>query len=160
MATLSPFLPLIGGGQTRFQPVFVGDVAQAVLASIQGTAKEGTIYELGGPEILTFRELMEKIMEYTGRKKILLPIPFPAARFAAFFTQLLPSSPLTVDQVILLQKDNIVSRLALKEKRTLEGLGIEARAMDSVVPVYLYRFRPKGQYERSVALMDSTRNRK
>lgn len=148
MAVHSPFLPAIGGGHTRFQPVYVGDIAQAAIAVIEGKAKAGEIYELGGPEVFTFRELMHKVSSYTGRKKSLLSIPFFLARFGAFFAQLLPSKPLTVDQVRLLQKDNIVSRKAIEENRTLEELGIEPRALDSVVPGYLEMYRQKGQFSK------------
>lgn len=149
MAQMSPFLPLIGGGQTKFQPVYVGDVAAAVAAIIDGKAKAGAIYELGGPEVLTFRELLDRTLQYAGRDRFYLPLPFWAAKLQAIATSPLPNAlrPVTLDQIRLLQRDNIVSKTALDEGRTLAGLGIpEPRSIASVVPAYLERFKPKGQY--------------
>lgn len=146
MARISPFLPLIGGGKTRFQPVYVSDVAKAVVASLDGRARAGQIYELGGPEILTFREVLERILKYTGRRRLLVPVPFWAARFKARFLQLLPSPLLTVDQVRLLESDNVVSVNARASRRTLEGLGIRAAPVDAIVPEYLERFRAQGEF--------------
>lgn len=149
MARVSPFLPLIGGGQTKFQPVYVGDVAAAVKASIDGKAKPGTIYELGGPEILTFRELLDRTLAYAGRKRFYLPLPFWAAKLQALVTSPLPNAlrPVTLDQIRLLQKDNVVSAKAIEDGRTLAGLGItHPHAVASIVPQYLERFNPKGQY--------------
>ncbi len=148
MARLSPVLPLIGGGETRFQPVFVGDVAEAVAESVEGRARPALTYELGGPEQKSFRELMEYVLRVTHRKRVLLPVPFPLARLQARFLQLLPGAPLTVDQVTLLESDNVVSQAADREDRTLEGLGIAPTAIDAVVPSYLYRFRRSGQFDR------------
>lgn len=151
MARISPFLPLIGGGRTRFQPVYVGDVASAVLACCEGRAKPGTIYELGGPEVLTFRELLDRTQAYCGRKRLYLPLPFWLAKLQALLTWPLPNAlrPVTVDQVRLLRTDNVVSASALEEKRTLAGLGVEpSHGIDAIVPGYLERFRAKGQYAR------------
>ncbi|HEX6001050.1 MAG TPA: complex I NDUFA9 subunit family protein [Hyphomicrobiaceae bacterium] len=148
---LNPFLPLIGGGKTRFQPVYVGDVAAAIAAACGGKAKARTIYELGGPDVVTFRQLLDLVQEWSGRRKWYLPVPFWAAQVGAFLTSPLPQSlrPITVDQVRMLTQPNVVSEAAIKEGRTLRGLGIAApHAMASVVPQYLERFRPYGQFAR------------
>jgi uncharacterized protein YbjT (DUF2867 family) len=146
LATMSPVLPLIGG-RTRFQPVYVGDVARAVTAAISGHATEGAVYELGGPAVYTFREILEKVCEWTQRSPLILPIPFWMAKLPAFFVQFLPGAPITLDQVRLLQRDNIVSAEALRDQRTLEGLGVlEPRSAEAVVPPYLQRYRPRGEF--------------
>lgn len=150
LAQMSPVLPLIGGGETKFQPVFVGDVAQAVLAAVEGRLKAGTIYELGGPSVKTFRELMEFVLATTGRKRLLLPLPFGLARLKAKFLQLLPNPLLTVDQVELLRHDNVVSEAAKADSRTLEALGILPQSVEAVVPTYLWRFRKQGQFAEQV----------
>jgi uncharacterized protein YbjT (DUF2867 family) len=147
MARLSPFLPLIGGGETRFQPVFVGDVAEAVARAVDGKVEGGRIYELGGPETVSFRECMEIVCRETDRKRLLLPIPWFAAKGMARLTGWLPGAPITHDQVLLLQNDNVVSGEAVREGRTLEGIGIMPRNMDSILPSYLVRFRPQGQFQ-------------
>ena len=146
MARVSPVLPLVGAN-SRFQPVFVGDVAEAFLAALEGRAKPGQVYELGGPDVATFRELMEKMLAVTGRRRWIVSIPFLVAKFQAIFLQLLPKPPLTVDQVRQLARDNIVSDEAAAAGRTLQGLGIEPHAMDPILPSYLYRFRKSGQFE-------------
>lgn len=146
LARLFPVLPLIGGGHTRFQPVFVGDVARAVVAALASGVRGGAPYELGGPEILTMREVMIRVLDYSMRERLLVPVPFWAARLKGLFLQLLPTPPLTVDQVRLLESDNVVSSAAIEAGRTLEGLGIEPVAVASVVPDYLEQFRPRGQF--------------
>ena len=147
LARLSPALPLIGGGKTKFQPVFCGDVAKAVMASLTGKAQTGAVYELGGPEILTMKEVMERVLAYTMRKRWLVPLPFPLAKLQGAILQLLPNPPLTLDQVRLLERDNVVSEAAKRDNRTLEGLGItEPVAAEAVVPDYLEQYRPKGQF--------------
>lgn len=146
MARLSPILPLIGGGETRFQPVFVGDVANAILKAVDGEAKPGTIYELGGPEVRSFKELIELTLAETGRKRILLPLPFGIARIQATILEWLPKPLLTRDQVKLLAHDNVVSEAAKAEGRTLEGLGVRPTALGAVLPSYLWRFRKAGQF--------------
>ena len=151
MARISPVLPLIGGGQTRFQPVFVGDVAQAAEHAVEGRARPGTIYELGGPEVRTFEELMQLMLREIGRKRLLVPLPFAIARMQAFFFEMLPKPLLTRDQVTLLERDNVVSADAEREGRTLKGLGVTPTAMESVLPTYLVRFRHTGQYWRAAA---------
>jgi NADH dehydrogenase len=148
MARFSPVLPLIGGGETKFQPVYVGDVAAAITAALEGKAKAGATYELGGPRVASFKGLLDYVLAETGRKRLLAPVPFWAARIQGSVLQLLPGKLLTVDQVNLLETDNIVSESAISEGRTLAGLGIVPTAYESVVPGYLYRFRKHGQFER------------
>ena len=151
MARFSPMLPLIGGGATRFQPVFVGDVAAAVAMAADGAVKPGTIYELGGPDVRTFRQLMEFVLATTQRRRLLVPIPFALAGFQAWFLQFMPKPLLTPDQVRLLKTDNVVSADAAREGRTLEGLGIEPHSMAAIVPSYLWRFRKTGQFRSRMA---------
>lgn len=149
MAAMSPLLPLIGGGRTRFQPVYAGDVAAAVARACAGEAEPGGIYELGGPEIVTFRQILDKVQAWTGRKRHYAPLPFWAAKLGALLTWPLPNGlrPLTVDQVRLLQVDNVVSAQAQSEGHTLEGLGItHPHTMAAIVPGYLERFNPHGQF--------------
>ena len=146
LARLAPVLPLIGGGRTRLEPVFVGDVAKAVLTGLTGKAKAGAPYELGGPEVLTLKQVMERVLAYTMRKRPLVPLPFWLAKLPAAFLQFLPTPPLTIDQVRLLQVDSVVSEGAKQSGRTLEGLGIEPVAVAAVVPGYLEQFRPRGQF--------------
>lgn len=151
MARISPIIPLVGAG-SRFQPVFVGDVAEAFIAAVDGRAKPGQVYELGGPEVVTFRELIKKILAITERRRLIVSIPFPLAKLQASFLQLLPKPPLTVDQVRQLARDNVVSAEAVAAGRTLQGLGIEAHAMDPILPTYLYRFRKTGQFRRHLTV--------
>ena len=149
MAQIAPFLPLIGGGWTRFQPVYVGDVAAAVAAVAGGAGEPGKIYELGGPEVVSFRELLDRTQAYADRSRWYLPIPFVFAKLMALLTWPLPNGlrPFTYDQVRLLQSSNVVSEKAEAEGRTLKGLGLgAAETIGSVVPLYLERFRPRGQY--------------
>jgi NADH dehydrogenase len=146
MARLSPALPLIGGGRTRFQPVFAGDVGEAIARAVDRQAQRGAIYELGGPEVLTFRQLMQRMLEITGRKRLLLPIPWPIARVMGRVGEFMPGQPLTRDQVRMLRFDTIVSEAAKKDGRTLQGLGIEATALEVVLPTYLARFREHGEF--------------
>jgi uncharacterized protein YbjT (DUF2867 family) len=147
MARLLPALPLVGGGETRFQPVFVGDVAEAIARAVEGQAKAGATYELGGPEVRTFRQLMEYVLATIERRRLLIPLPFALARLQAQFLQFLPKPPLTPDQVELLRYDNVVSERAAGDGRTLKGLGIEPTAMAAIVPTYLWRFRKTGQFK-------------
>lgn len=146
LARIAPVLPLIGGGTTRFQPVFAGDVARAVVAGLTGRVHAEGPYELGGPEIVTMKEVMERVLAYTMRKRPLVPVPFWLAKMKAAFLQLLPTPPLTIDQARLLESDNVVSEAAIQDGRTLEGLGIEPVAIEAVVPNYLKQFRPRGQF--------------
>src|SRR5262249_24558829 len=122
MARFLPALPLIGGGNTKFQPVLAGDAATAIADAVAGTATAGTTYDLGGPDVMTFKELMQFTLATIERKRLLVPLPFPLARMKAMFLQYVPGAPLTPDQVELLRDDNIVSGDAMREKRTLQGL--------------------------------------
>src|SRR4249920_2463854 len=133
LARISPALPLIGGGLTRFQPVFVGDVATAIADAVDGNVRPGTIYELGGPDVRTFKELMQFVLATIERKRLLIPIPFFVARMQAMFLQYLPKPLLTPDQVELLRSDNLVSESAKSEARTLQGIGIEPEPMEAIV---------------------------
>jgi NADH dehydrogenase len=142
LARISPALPLIGGGHTRFQPVFVGDVAAAIAAALENPDAQGKTYELGGPTTYSFKELMQIVLSETGRRRLLIPLPFWLASLKAFFLQLAPTPLLTPDQVKLLRHDNVVSPAAL----TLTDLGIDPTTVEAEVPAYLWRFRAKGEY--------------
>jgi NADH dehydrogenase len=151
LARMSPVLPLIGG-ETRMQPVYVGDVATAIADAVDGKARAGAIYELGGPEVLTMREIIEAILAIVERKRALVPLPFGLARFQAAFLQFAPGAlKLTPDQVTLLESDNIVSEAAKAAGLTLEGLGIAPDSLEAVAPQYLWRFRAAGQFQRKSA---------
>jgi uncharacterized protein YbjT (DUF2867 family) len=151
LARISPALPLPGGGHTRLQPVFVGDVAEAIALAVDGSAKPGTIYELGGPDVRTFRELMEFTLATVERRRLLLPIPFALMKLQAAFLQFLPKPPLTPDQVELLKSDNVVSAAAVEQGRRLEALGIVPNSAAAVIPDYLWRFRKTGQFRSRAA---------
>lgn len=140
LARISPALPLIGGGKTRFQPVYVGDVAEAVMRALADDATAGKTYELGGLRVYSFRELLEIMLREIGRRRCLVPLPFSVAMGQAAVLQLLPRPLLTVDQVRLLEHDNVVSGSAL----TLKDLGISATSLELVLPTYLGRYRPRG----------------
>jgi len=142
MAMFSPALPLIGAGETRFQPVYVGDVADAVVTCLEDPATAGRVYELGGPKIYTFREVLELVLSEIRRKRRFVDLPFGFAAFQARLMSILPSPPLTPDQVELLKSDNIVSSGAL----TLASLGITPTPAEVVLPTYLDRFRRGGWY--------------
>ncbi|QPC86290.1 NAD-dependent epimerase/dehydratase family protein [Mesorhizobium sp. NBSH29] len=145
MARFMPLLPLIGGGKTLMQPVFVGDVAEAVARSVDGKVKPG-VYELGGPEVMSFRDCMQEILRVTGRKRPLISVPWWLAELKASFLGLLPNPVLTTDQVAQLKDDSIVSLEAEKQGRTLAGLGIQPQSSAVIVPTYLWRFRAAGQF--------------
>jgi NADH dehydrogenase len=140
LARFVPALPLIGGGRMLFQPVFVGDVAAAVSAALASTVAAGKTYELGGPKVYEFRELLAMILELTGRRRLLVPMPFLVAELQACVLELLPVPPLTRDQVRMLRSDNVTSRGALG----LADLGIRANALEAIVPTYLQRYRKGG----------------
>lgn len=141
LAKISPVLPLIGA-ETRFQPVYVGDVADAIVAALGDEDTRAKTYELGGPRVYTFRELMELTLREIGAKRALVPVPFGLAKIKAAFLQCLPNPPLTVDQVRLLQSDNVVAADGLK----LADLGITPTPAEAILPRYLYRFRKHGQF--------------
>lgn len=160
MGGLSRFLPVMPliSPDTRFQPVYVADVAAALAQAAEGGAKAGQIYELGGPEVETHRALLERVLREAARtKKPLVTIPAGLAKFLALPLKFLPFKPLlTEDQVNLLGVDNVVSDAAIRDKRTLAGLGIAQTAMDTILPTYMYRFRKHGQFDRDPALNDMT----
>ena len=147
MARIMPVLPLIGGGHTLFQPVYVCDVAEAVAKAVDGELTAGTVYELGGAQTVSFRECLELILDITHRKRVLAPLPFEVAGFLAKFLQLVPGAPLTTDQVALLKSDNVVSEEAKVAGHTLEGIGIKPVTLAAILPSYLDRFREHGQYD-------------
>lgn len=142
LARFAPVLPLIGGGETRFQPVFVGDVADAATAALDQPEAAGKIYELGGPEILTFRQLMTLLLKEIRRHRLLLPVPAALAAPGAYFLEFIPDPPLTRDQVTLLQIDNVVTA----GMPGLAELGIVPTALDLILPTYLDRFRKGGRF--------------
>jgi NADH dehydrogenase len=147
LTTFSPALPLIGGGHTRFQPVYVGDVAAAVARVLGDPAAAGRVYELGGPTVYSFRDLLAFILRETGRSRLLVPVPWFAAKILGAVGDLQAAVPIippqiTSDQVESLRADNVVSEGAAG----LAELGIEPRAVEAIVPSYLYRFRKGGQY--------------
>jgi uncharacterized protein YbjT (DUF2867 family) len=146
IARITPALPLIGGGHTRFQPVYVGDVADAVAAAVEHNDAIGTIYELGGPEVRTFRELMELMLSEIERKRLLVPIPFALASLQGAILQWLPVPPLTLDQVRLLKRDNVVAT----GMPGLKDLGVSPVALELILPTYLARYRPSGRHIRMV----------
>ncbi|WDI30449.1 complex I NDUFA9 subunit family protein [Hyphococcus flavus] len=154
LARLVPALPLIGGGKTRFQPVYVDDVADAVCEALVRPDAKGRIFELGGPRIYTFRELMELMLRETGQKRLLAPVPFPVASLIGFFAQIVGRLPflepvLTADQVKLLKKDNLVDDSGAVG--VLGDLGIDAQTVESVLPAYMVRYRKYGQFTKQAA---------
>ncbi|TIV99927.1 MAG: complex I NDUFA9 subunit family protein [Mesorhizobium sp.] len=154
MARYSPVLPLIGGGQTKFQPVYVGDVAEAIARSVDGKVKGGDIYELGGPQVLTFKQCMEEMLAVIDRRRFLVPVPWWVANLQASILQLLPSPLLTKDQVLQLREHNVVSEAAAKANRTITGLGIQPQAIATILPSYLWRFRAAGQFQQRRPIAD------
>jgi NADH dehydrogenase len=143
MARYAGVMPLIGSGATRYQPVFVGDVAEAIARIIEDRALAGKVYELGGPNIYTFRELIEFILRTIERKRFLADIPFPLASAIGTVAQYLPGKVLTADQVHLLKSDNVVSSGAAG----FADLGITPASPEAIVPQYLVRFRKTGEFE-------------
>lgn len=138
MARFAPALPVF---PTRFQPVFVGDVAEAIERILNDPETCGKCYELGGPRVMTFREVLELVLSETRRKRLLLPIPLSIAYVQALVLENMPKPPLTRDQLKLLEVDNVVAANAL----TLKDLGIEPTAAEAIVPTYLRRFRTPSQ---------------
>ncbi len=147
LAVMSPVLPLIGGGVTKLQPVYVGDVATAVADAVDGKTRPGATYELGGPEVLTMREIMEIVLHTIERNRMLVALPFGLAKLQALLLQFAPGPlKLTPDQVALLRSDNVVSETAKAAGLTLEGLGIAPDSLEAIAPQYLWRFRKAGQF--------------
>ena len=153
MATLSPALPLIGGGHTRFQPVFVGDVAAAVAQAVWDPATAGLTYELGGPGVYGFKDLMVLLLAEIDRPRLLVPVPFPLARLLGMAGDLIAplglTPPITTDQVELLRADNVVSPGALG----LSDLGVLPRPLEPIISTYLYRYKKGGQYADEIAAL-------
>ena len=146
MASIAPALPLIGGGQTRFQPVYVGDVAEAIVRAVERPDAAGRTFELGGPEVMTFEDILKLILRETRRRNGLVPLPFFAARAIgslAQLTSLVGVAPvLTRDQVALLESDNVVADSA----EGLDALGIQPTGIEAIAPAYLWRYRRGGQF--------------
>ncbi len=128
LSRLAPALPLIGGGHTKFTPLFVGDLAEAIARLIDAGEASGKTFELGGPEVFSFKQLMEFTLETIGRKRLLVPVPWPIAKVMGSVMGLLPFAPLTADQVELLKTDNVVSEAATREGRDLAGWALRATA--------------------------------
>ena len=141
LAQFSPALPLIGGGKTQFEPIYVGDVAKAIVKSLELNNSTPKIYELGG-ENYSFKELMQILLSEIKKKRFLIPIPFAIAKFQAYFLQMMPNPLLTSDQVEMLKYDNIVSG----KYPTIKNLGIKYTTIQSILPKYIYRFRTGGQF--------------
>ena len=136
----APVVPLFAG-KVKFQPIYVADVVASIMAAIKGQARPGTTYELGGPQILSMRDIHEEIKQMTGLSPLLLPLPLFVAQIIAFITSILPFQPITLDQIKLLRKDNIVSQEAMTENRTLASLTqTPPRTIRAIVPSYLDRF--------------------
>ena len=142
IAQFSPVLPLIGGGKTKFVPIYVGDVAKAVVKTLDLNNSEPEIYELGGPKNYSFKELMEILLIEIKKKRFLISIPFGVAKFQSYFLQMMPNPLLTVDQVKLLQYNNIVSG----DYPVLKDLGITGTLIQNILPKYIYRFRAGGEF--------------
>ena len=148
LAMTAPALPLPGGGKMRMQPVYVEDLATAIMASLGfGVGKlakspKGKVFEVGGPGIFSFRQLMEMTLTHIQRRRLLIPVPFFAMSCGASIAGLLPNPPITVDQVRLLKRDNIVG----EGVRTLRDLGVTPTCVDAVLPTYLARYRPGGLF--------------
>jgi len=142
LAQFSPILPLIGGGKTKFAPIYVGDVAKSIVKALELNNSEPKIYELGGPENYSFKELMEILLTEIKKKRLLVSIPFGFAKFQSYFLQLMPNPLLTPDQVELLKHNNIVTG----DHPTLKDLGITGTPIQSILSKYIYRFRTGGQF--------------
>ncbi|MEP3198543.1 MAG: complex I NDUFA9 subunit family protein [Lentilitoribacter sp.] len=148
MSRLAPALPLVGGGHTKFQPVYVADVAEAVVKGVVGEIEGGKVYELGGPEVLSFKQCLETMLKVISRSRPLVHLPWAIASLIGSITSLIPfiDPPLTEDQMELLKSDNVVSDQAKSEGRDLAGMGITPKAVETILPTYLVHFRPSGQY--------------
>ncbi|HET8920644.1 MAG TPA: complex I NDUFA9 subunit family protein [Xanthobacteraceae bacterium] len=151
LARIAPALPLVGGGLTRMQPVFAGDVAEAIARAVDGDLRPGLVYELGGPDVRTFKQLMQFVLATIRRRRLLVPVPFALMKLQAMILQFLPKPPITPDQVELLKLDNVVSDDAKRDGRTLEVIGIKPESIEAIVPTYLWRFRKTGQFNPHVA---------
>ena len=148
MSRLAPALPLIGGGHTKFQPVYVADVAEAVVKAVSGELEGGQTYELGGPEVLSFKQCLQIMLKVISRSRPLVSLPFLIASMIGSIASMIPfiDPPLTPDQVELLKKDNVVSDDAISGQHDLKSMGISPTAVEAILPSYLVHFRPAGQY--------------
>jgi len=142
IAQFSPVLPLIGGGKTKFAPIYVGDVAKAIVKALELNNSKPKIYELGGSKNYSFKELMEILLTEIKKKRFLIPVPFGMAKFQSYFLKMMPNPLLTPDQVEMLKYNNIVSG----DYPTLKDLGISGTSIQSILPKYIYRFRTGGQF--------------
>ena len=142
LAEFFPVLPLIGGGLTYFQPIYVEDIAKSIVVVSEKEEINNSIYELGGPQTFTFKELMKILLKQIKKKRFLVPIPYSFAKFQAKILQLLPKPPLTTDQVEMLKYDNIVTNNYPK----IKDLKINPKTIESVLPNYIWRFRRGGQF--------------
>jgi NADH dehydrogenase len=149
LARFLPALPAFGGGETKLQPVYVGDVAEAICRIIERSDTRGRVYELGGPEVMTLKQIYEFVFRCMETRRAIVPIPWAVAKLQASVMQLLPKPMLTVDQIELLKIDNVVSEKAERDGRTLKGLGIEPSGVEAIVPAYLQRYRRTGQFAAS-----------
>lgn len=155
MARYFPAIPVVGA-ETKFQPIYVGDVAEAVAAAVNGRAKPGAVYELGGPEVKSFGALIDFVLQVTERQRHVAKLSFATGKLVASVTSLLTKLSfglfprllrMTADQAELLKRDNVVSAAAINEGRTLQGLGVEPQSIEAIAPTYLYRYRKTGQYQ-------------
>jgi uncharacterized protein YbjT (DUF2867 family) len=151
MARFVPAVPVFGSGGTRLQPVFVGDVARALADAVEGKVAGGLIYELGGPDIRTLRECVELMLGEIDRRRVLVPLPWWFARLSGAMLQRLPGRLLATDEVRQLEVDNLVSEAAIAEGRTFTAFGIDPDSLAAILPTYLWRYRPRGQFERRPA---------
>tara|TARA_B100000959_G_C14866335_1_gene576413 strand:- start:113 stop:1054 length:942 start_codon:yes stop_codon:yes gene_type:complete len=142
IAQISPILPLVGGGKTKFSPIYVGDVAKAIVKTLTINNQKPKIYELGGPENFSFKELMQILLKEIKKDRFLISIPFSLAKFQSYFLQMLPNPILTPDQVEMLKFNNVLTG----EHPALKDLGISGKTIESVLPKYIYRFRAGGQF--------------
>jgi len=142
IAQFSPVLPLVGGGKTKFAPIYVGNVAEAIVKALELNSLESKVFEIGGPENYSFKELMEILLVEIKKKRFLINVPFSFAKFQSYFLQMLPNPLLTPDQVELLKYNNVVSG----NYPTLKDLGITGTSIQNILPQYIYRFRTGGQF--------------
>jgi NADH dehydrogenase len=144
LVQFSPILPLIGGGKTKFAPIYVGDVAKAIVKALELNNSEPKIYELGGPENYSFKQLMEILLTEIKKKRFLVTVPYGFAKFQSYFLQMMPNPLLTSDQVEMLKYNNIVSG----DYPTLKNLGISGTPIQSILPKYIWRFRSGGEFNK------------
>ena len=152
MAAMFPIMPLFGGGKTQLQPVYAGDVAKAVQKSVGGDLDPGSIWELGGPEVLSFKQCMGQMLEIVDRERLKLNVPFGLAKLFSLFAQFIPGKPITPSLVEMLKTDFVVSETIISQERTLDAMGVLPTSIGAVLPKYLVRFRKHGQFEENRGL--------